>query len=137
LIYPATEEISFDYIFSGDIPPNPSELLTRPRMKDFFDELKDQYDYIIVDTSPMALVVDTVSIIEHADLLLYVVRANQATINSLEIPKRLKKEEKVQKLAFILNGSNRKHGGGYGYGNYGYGYGSAYGVELKKKWWKK
>src|SRR5690554_8186388 len=134
MIYPAREEINFDYIFSGDIPPNPSELLTRPRMKEFFTELKQQYDYIIVDTSPMALVVDTVSIIEHADLLLYVVRANHAHKNSLEIPQRLQKEKKVNKLAFVLNGSTRKHGAGYGYGNYGYG---TYGENVKKKWWKR
>ncbi|HLV42366.1 MAG TPA: polysaccharide biosynthesis tyrosine autokinase [Brumimicrobium sp.] len=134
LIHRAKNEVNFDYIFSGDIPPNPSELLTRPRMKEFFTELKQQYDYIIVDTSPMALVVDTVSIIEHADLLLYVVRANHAHKNSLEIPQRLQKEKKVNKLAFVLNGSTRKHGAGYGYGNYGYG---TYGENVKKKWWKR
>src|SRR5690554_3904291 len=134
LIHRAKNEVNFDYIFSGDIPPNPSELLTRPRMKEFFTELKQQYDYIIVDTSPMALVVDTVSIIEHADLLLYVVRANHAHKNSLEIPQRLQKEKKVNKLAFVLNGSTRKHGAGYGYGNYGY---RTYGENVKKKWWKR
>ena len=83
----------------------------------------------------MALVVDTVSIVEHADLLLYVVRANHAHKNSLDIPKRLKSEGKVSKMAFILNGSNRRNSG-YGYGNYGYGYGYGYG-EGKKKWWKR
>lgn len=137
IIYSSNDEIIFDYIFSGDIPPNPSELLTRPRMKEFFEELKMKYDYIIVDTSPMALVVDTVSILEHADLLLYVVKANFAHKKSLDIPKKIIKENKVKKMAFILNGSNRKKGG-YGYGNYGYGYGygDTYGEnDDKKKWY--
>lgn len=137
IIYPANDNINFDYVFSGDIPPNPSELLTRPRMTDFFNELKTKYDYIIVDTSPMALVVDTVSILEHADLLLYVVKANFAHKKSLEIPLRIQREKKVNKIAFVINGTSRNKGG-YGYGNYGYGYGygDSYGSsEEKKKWY--
>ncbi|RFC53331.1 GumC family protein [Brumimicrobium aurantiacum] len=142
IIYSSNDEINFDYIFSGDIPPNPSELLSRPRMKDFFEDLKNKYDYIIVDTSPMALVVDTISILEHADLLLYIVKANFAHKKSIDIPKKIQKERKTHKIAFILNGSNRKKGG-YGYGKYGYGfgYGDTYGESKEtKKWfqfWKK
>jgi len=133
ITYSANDEINFDYIFSGDIPPNPSELLTRPRLAEFFDDLKNKYDYVIVDTSPLAPVVDTISILEHADLLLYVVKANFANKKSLDLPLRILKEKKVKKIAFILNGSNRKKGG-YGYG-YGYGYGDTYGENEKKKKW--
>ncbi len=136
IIYPSNDEISFDYVFSGDIPPNPSELLTRPRMAELFADLKKDYNYIVVDTSPMALVVDTVSILEHADLLLYVVKANFAHKKSLNIPIKLKNEKKAKKIAFILNGSIRNKVG-YGYGNYGYGYGygGAYGGEDERKSW--
>lgn len=132
IIYPANDDISFDYIFSGDIPPNPSELLTRPRMTELFENLKKEYDYIIVDTSPMALVVDTVSILEHADLLLYVVKANFAHKKSLNIPLKIYSDKKVKNIAFILNGSDRKKVG-YGYGNYGYGYGDTYEAANSKK----
>lgn len=138
IIYPGSGDIDFDYIFSGDIPPNPSELLTRPRLKDLFADLKTKYDYIIVDTSPMALVVDTISILEHADLLLYVVKADFAHKNSLSLPLNLKSEKKVGNIAFIFNGSNRKKAG-YGYGNYGYGYGQTYGAlqnDQGKKWYQ-
>ena len=127
IIYKANDDISFDYIFSGDIPPNPSELLIRPRVIDLFESLKKKYDYIIVDTAPMALVVDTVSILEHADLLLYVVKANYAHKKSLNISLKIQKENKVKNIAYVLNGSERKRAGyGYGYGNYGYGYGDTY-----------
>ncbi|RYM33022.1 polysaccharide biosynthesis tyrosine autokinase [Brumimicrobium glaciale] len=132
IIYQSNDDISFDYIFSGDIPPNPSEQLTRPRMVEFFEDLKQKYDYVIVDTSPMALVVDTVSILEHADLLLYVVKANFAHKKSLNIPLKILNEKKVKNIAFILNGSERKKVG-YGYGNYGYGYGDTYESAERKK----
>lgn len=138
IIYPGSGDINFDYIFSGDIPPNPSELLTRPRLKDLFADLKSKYDYIIVDTSPMALVVDTISILDHADLLLYVVKADFAHKNSLSLPLNLKSENKVGNIAFIFNGSNRKKAG-YGYGNYGYGYGQTYGAlqnDQARKWYQ-
>ncbi|WP_107038673.1 GumC family protein [Brumimicrobium mesophilum] len=134
IIYPGSGDINFDYIFSGDIPPNPSELLTRPRLTDLFAELKTKYDYIIVDTSPMALVVDTISILDHADLLLYVVKADFAHKNSLNLPLNLKREKKVGNIAFIFNGSNRKKAG-YGYGKYGYGYGQTYGSNQEEKKW--
>ncbi|PKR79947.1 hypothetical protein CW751_12760 [Brumimicrobium salinarum] len=135
LIMKPENDIHYDYIFSGAIPPNPSELLTRPRMKEMFEQLKQTYDYVIVDTSPMALVVDTMSVLTYADLLLYVVRANHAEKASIAVPQRLKKEGKIDKIAFVLNGSTRQNGG-YGYGNYGYGYG-VYGSEKKKKRWFK
>lgn len=80
----------------------------------------------------MALVVDTVSILEHADLLLYVIKANFAHKLSLGIPIKLQKDKKVKKIALILNGSSPNKRG-YGIGGYGYGYG--YGVENEKKRW--
>ena len=48
-----------DYLLSGAIPPNPSELLMRPRMKELLEILKSSYDLIIIDTAPLLLVSDT------------------------------------------------------------------------------
>ena len=66
---------NLDILLSGTIPPNPSELLMLPKLNDLFVELKDSYDYIIVDTAPSMLVADTVLINKYADSTLYVVRA--------------------------------------------------------------
>ncbi len=122
-------EVQFDYILSGSIPPNPSELLLSERLGEVFDFLKTQYEYIVVDTAPVGLVVDTISILDHADVLLYVVRANYLDKNALEIPVKLAKDKELKNIALVLNGvkmSNRT------YGTYGYGYG--YGHTEKSFW---
>jgi capsular exopolysaccharide synthesis family protein len=133
---------NLDYIISGDVPPNPSELLMRPRVDELFAQLRKEYDYIIVDNAPTTLVVDAMSIVQHSDLFLYVVRANYLDKALLDDIVIMKEDEKVKNLAFILNDVDLKHSPykGYGYGSrYGYGYGSGYvyGGEQKKPFWKR
>ena len=113
-------------INSGDIPPNPVELLMSPRIKELFDGINKEYDYIIVDTAPAGMVTDTIQISQYADLTIYVVKANYLDKRMLHIPEKLHKENKLQNMAILINGSDHSKGA-YGYG-YGYGYG-----ELKKK----
>lgn len=119
------------YIHSGAIPPNPSELLLNSRISDLFKELKEEYDYIIVDTAPTALVADTNNIAEFADIFLYVVRANKLNTKDLEIPRKMKSEKQIKNMAFILNATK------FRFSVYkGYGYGYVYGDE-KKSWFTK
>jgi capsular exopolysaccharide synthesis family protein len=129
---------NLDYIISGDVPPNPSELLMRPRVDDFFAALREKYDYIIVDNAPTTLVVDAMSIVQHSDLFLYVVRANYLEKKMLEDIRIMKEDKKIKNLAFILNDIDLKHSPYKGYG-YGYGYGSnyVYGEERKRPWYKR
>lgn len=134
--------LSFDILPSGDIPPNPTELLLNDRVGELFYKLRnkyeyiDQYDYVIVDTAPVAPVADTLLITQHSDAIVYVCRANYLDENLLKIPAQLYAENKLPNLAVILNGTEQKSG--YGYGN-GYGYGYGYGDLLKKDlpWYKK
>jgi capsular exopolysaccharide synthesis family protein len=117
---------NLDYIISGDIPPNPSELLMRPRVDQLFKQLREKYDYIVVDNAPTTLVVDTMSVIHHSDLFLYVVRANYLDKRILDDIYEMKANDKVKNLAFILNDVDFKHSAykSYGYhAKYGYGYG--------------
>lgn len=118
-----------DVIFSGRIPPNPSELLMSNRVGELIDELRDWYDYIIVDTAPVMVVSDTLLISEYADHTLFVTRAHQTELRVLEFPLKLHKEGKIKGMSFIVNGV-KDADLGYG-GRYGYGYGKA-----TKKWWK-
>ena len=99
------------------------------KIKEIFDELKAQYDYIIVDTAPVSLVTDTLLISKHADATIYVVRANKIDKDMLRIPNELYKDNKLNKLTFVLNDSDVTKGYGYGYG---YGYGNI--VEPKPLW---
>ena len=75
--------LKFDIIFSGTIPPNPAELLSNGRFEMLLNELKSQYDYVIVDTAPTLLVTDTTLIANLADLVVYVIRANYTDKNLL------------------------------------------------------
>jgi Mrp family chromosome partitioning ATPase len=107
--------------------------------------LKNEYDYIIVDTAPVSLVSDTLIVAKHADTFAYVVRANYLDKSMLTVPDTLHSENKLPNMSFILNDTQVAKGygyggygyGGYGYGGYGYG-GYGYGVaEVKKPWYKK
>jgi capsular exopolysaccharide synthesis family protein len=118
-----TEGQDFDVILSGRIPPNPAELLMSDRFEKIIDEVKGQYDYVIVDTAPTLLVTDTLLISQLADTTVYVCRAEYTDKKLLEYPKELYQEGKIKNIAFVINGikiTNFGYGSKYGYG-YGYG----------------
>ncbi len=120
---------TIDVIYSGKIPPNPAELLMSDRMQLLFDEVSEDYDYVIVDTAPLFVVTDTLLISKYADHILYVTRAGSTEKAVLEYPLKLKEEGKLNGLSFVVN--DVKHTNlGYG-GKYGYGYGKS-----TTKWWK-
>lgn len=119
----------FDIIPAGVIPPNPAELLMSKKVELMFEELKKEYDYIIVDTAPVSLVTDTLLISKNADSFIYVVRANYLHKPMLKTLEVLHREKKLPNLCVLLNDTNTVNGYGYGYG---------YGVEVETKpWYKK
>jgi capsular exopolysaccharide synthesis family protein len=116
-------DLNIDIILSGAIPPNPAELLSNGRFELLLNELKKEYDYIIVDTAPTLLVTDTTLITPLADIILYIVRANFTEKKLLKYINSLKKLDANNNMNIILNnvGQNKNYGYGYSY-NYGYGY---------------
>jgi len=122
-------------IGSGTTPPNPSELLMKPRLLELMEQVKNEYDYVIVDTAPVGLVTDTLVVADIADVTLYIVRANKLEKEMLKLPSRLYAEKKLNNMSIVLNGVESKNGTSYGYG-YGYGYGDDFESD-NKKWWKK
>ncbi len=117
----------------GAIPPNPVELLLNKRVDTMFDTLKDQYDYIVVDTAPVSVVTDTLLIAKNADAFIYVVRANYLEKRLLKVMESFYKQGKLPNMSVILNDSDWTKSFGYGYG-YGYGYGEDV---QSKTWWQK
>ncbi len=111
---------------SGPIPPNPSELVLTPNYIDFLNELKENYDFIVIDTPPVGVVTDAIRSFKQADYTLYVTRANQSPRTFLSYINNLAENQHLPKLNLILNGIE-KNSAQYGYG-YNYGYGYAYGV---------
>ena len=117
--YPEVEGL--DYITSGIIPPNPAEIILMERNKELINELKLQYDYILIDTPPIALVTDALLLSDVVDSTLFVTRYGLTKRKQLAIVNELHTEQKFKSIAVILNGV--KSGRGYGYKGYGYGYG--------------
>ena len=113
-------------ILSGSIPPNPAHLLTNGRFGQLLEEARLEYDYIIVDTAPTILVTDTILISKHADATVFVVRADYTDKKLLNFSKDLVATEKLNNVAYVLNGVGSSKGYGYGY-KYGYNYGYGYG----------
>ncbi|WP_431137261.1 GumC family protein [Psychroserpens mesophilus] len=116
---------SHHILLSGNIPPNPTSLLTNGRFKSLIEEAKDLYDYIIVDTAPTVLVTDTMLISQLADVTVYISRANFTEKKILNFSEDLFQSGKIKNMAYVINGvgASRSYGYGYNYG-YGYGYGS-------------
>ena len=125
---------NLDILPGGPIPPNPTELVARDVLEKAIDQLKERYDYIILDTAPIGMVTDTAIIGRVADMCVYVCRADATPKMGFDYINTLRDEKKFKKLATVINGidmSKRKNSYGYGYGKkYGYGYG--YGVEKKQ-----
>ncbi|SDR77211.1 GumC family protein [Winogradskyella sediminis] len=120
-----------DVIASGTIPPNPSELLMSDRIKDLFDYFEGKYDYIIVDTSAVGLVSDTLLVSKFADIFIYVVSANNVDKRQLAaVAKPLYEDNRLPNMNMLLNGTNFDKKG------YGYGYGYGNNPHKKKKWYQ-
>jgi len=111
---------------AGPIPPNPAELLETNRIESLFELVKKDYDYIITDTPPIALVADALSIAKYADLTLYLVRQNHSYKNVLEIANAMFREEKLPTPYIIVNDIKPSKSMGLSY-YYGYGKGYNYG----------
>ena len=146
-IYVRNTPFGFDFIRAGTIPPNPGELVHSDKLAETIKKLRDIYDYIIIDTSPIGLVPDAYAIIEQSDMCLYVIRCMQTNKSFCKQTLEQMQEvvENPEKIQIVLSdiptegrhsyGSGYGYGyggyGGYGYGHFGYGgyggYGYGYG----------
>jgi len=118
-----TQKTPFDNLFlisSGPVPPNPSELIALDKTKDLFRLLKEKFDYIIVDSSPIGVVSDTYHLASLSDACLLVVRPGK-TLKDMFINTLQELEaSSARGLGLVINDipADAKH---YGYGEkYGY-----------------
>jgi tyrosine-protein kinase Etk/Wzc len=117
------------YAPSGPVPPNPAELIETVQMKKFMQRAKKDYDYIIFDTPPVAIVTDALLLAEYADINLFIVRQRYTSLNTIDLIEQLNQHGELKNMAIILNDISIS--GYYGYGiRYGYmrGYGYSYGA---------
>lgn len=113
---------NLDLLMAGPVPPNPGELVTRASLDDIIKQLKEHYDYIILDTAPVGLVNDTLQLGRLANISVYVCRADYTPKASFGMINGLNEEKKLPNMCLVLNGvdlSKKKHSFYYGVGKYG------------------
>lgn len=126
IILPTTIENLF-IVPAGPIPPNPAELIETEEMRSLFEKAKKNFDYIIIDTPPIAMVTDALSLTTYADLTIYIVRQYHSHKSVLEIANSIKNEEKLPKTYLLINDIKpSKTMGAYYYYGYGKGYNYGY-----------
>jgi len=121
------------FVSSGPIPPNPSELIERSAMNEFLVMARKQFDYIIIDTPPAAVVTDALLLAARADLTLFVVRQRYSARSTLSLIDEIYRNKDIKNTGIVVNDISMS--GYYGYGlrygytmgyNYGYNYGYKY-----------
>ena len=116
---------SFDIISSGIVQSIPTTILANPRFETLMSKLKNEYDYVVIDSAPTHLVSDTLIFAASADITLLVTRFRYTDKKLINFSMKLAKERKLKNMAYVVNGMKRS--------SYGYGYG--YGVAHEKKKW--
>ncbi|WP_051189768.1 GumC family protein [Daejeonella oryzae] len=147
-----TDVENLDFIPSGPVPPNPSELLHNEKMKDFIRILKEKYDFVLIDTAPVGLVSDAIPLIRQADINLYVIRSGVSKHSSGTVPDRISREYGLKNVVIVLNAftddalysryystnyATSSQSTYYYYSDYvGYSSSGYYTDDEKKTWWK-
>lgn len=114
-----TENSFLDVIYAGAIPPNPSDLLASERFAALIEELKKNYDVIVLDTPPVGLISQSLEVTKHVDLIMFVLRFNFSEMSFVKELNDLKNKRGIKNVYAILNGVPAKELGYKGY-NYGY-----------------
>ena len=95
---------NMDVIPAGVVPSNPSELLQSDRVEALFADLRERYDYVVIDSAPVSVVSDTFLLGGMADMTIYVVRANYTTFEMIDFINKLHDQERLPKMLAVLNG---------------------------------
>jgi len=128
------KETHIDHLFiapSGPIPPNPAELIETERMKSFFEQAAKDFDYIVIDTPPIALVTDALLISQYSSANLFMIRQRYSNKHVFDLINKLQQEQKIPNMNLLVNDLKIPKYYGYNYG-YAYGYGYGYGYGLNK-----
>jgi tyrosine-protein kinase Etk/Wzc len=115
IIQPVEEYNNLSILGSGPTPPNPAELIMSSKMDELFEYLKNNFDYIVVDTPPTGLVADAFLLNKFASTAIFVVRAGKTKKDDLQTIDDLCKEGRMNSPAIILNSTKAPKRYGYYY----------------------
>lgn len=138
MILPVAGSENLFVLGCGPVPPNPSEMLLDQAVTDLFEYLKSHFDVIVVDTAPIGMVSDALTLSKFVDCTIYLVRQRRTFKKQVALIDDFYKDSKLPRMSIVINDVKLKPGYGYyGYGRYGYGYGynykSYYDEETPKK----
>lgn len=123
-----------DFISAGPVPPNPAELLMSERFDQLMKTLRERYDFIFIDSTPMCSVADANIVNRVADMTLFVIRVGLQERDFLPQLENIRREGRLRELTIVLNDSDinaSRYGNSYGY--YGYGYGHNHRTSRSKR----
>jgi capsular exopolysaccharide synthesis family protein len=109
VIWEHEEYENFNIITSGRVPPNPAELISSSKMKDVLEELKKDYDYVVIDSPPIDFVSDALSLMRKVDITLFVVKSDFSDKSFVKKIDSLTKRLKLENVGFILNSVKDKY----------------------------
>ncbi|WP_443945500.1 GumC family protein [Pedobacter sp. AW1-32] len=130
IIKPLTLNQNMFIISSGPLPPNPAETLIAAHIPDLIKDLKQKFDYILMDAPPIGIITDAQLLADYSDAVIYLVRQGVTQKDQIQIVDELYTAGKLKNMGIVVNDIVHKH---YGYG---YGYGS-YGQEVEKSTFRK
>jgi capsular exopolysaccharide synthesis family protein len=129
-IVTATRVENLFCIFSGPIPPNPSDYVLSIKMKEIINRAKQEFDYVIIDSPPAGLLSDSVYLIQYVDSSVFVLNTKTSSKKVITFVEELIASNNLKNVLLLLNGVERPkrkyYYSGYGY-SYGYGYGYGFG----------
>tara|TARA_R110001592_G_scaffold105579_3_gene296920 strand:- start:207711 stop:210086 length:2376 start_codon:yes stop_codon:yes gene_type:complete len=104
----------------GNIPEDPAELTLGDKVKVLIDELKEQFDYIIIDTAPVGTVTDAFNLAPYCDRTLFLIRYNYTKKENLMFMEDIDIKNKLRNTSLVMNDAKQTNGYyGYSYGYYG------------------
>jgi capsular exopolysaccharide synthesis family protein len=126
-------------IYSGPIPPNPSDFVLSDKMTEIINRAKAEFDYVIIDTPPAGLLSDSIYLIQNVDTSVFVLNTRTSNKKVITFLEEVIEANKIKNVMLVLNGIKRtkrrykypgysSYGYGYGYGH-GYGYGKGHGYQ--------
>ena len=134
-----TDNPNLDVIFSGPYSPNPAELLEEELFESLVRSMRNTYDYVIIDTPPMANLIDGAVVAKHCDGAVIVIESGAVSYKLVQKVKAQIETTGCRILGAVLNKVDMYANGYYGkygkygkYGSYGYGYGYGYGHESRE-----
>ena len=99
---------------AGEMPPNPTELLENERFRNFIEEARKKYDYIIIDNAPVSLVSDGLMTSKYADANIFILRLNYSKKKEVKEINKTINLNNIRNAIIVINDTPNKR---FGYGN--------------------